>query len=190
MLQRFSSPVVSGVLLILCAWSFGQAIYIHAKAQLAQLLIADSFQFLMETGEGKAPWAWADTYPVARLTFKDHDYFVLSGADGTSLAFGPGLLHGTTIPGEVGSSVISGHRDTHFAFLEQLQQGNVVTTATPHGPQAWVVEDMMVKDVSRDAGIPLLDGVKELYLVTCYPFDAVVAGGPLRFVVRLTPIDA
>ncbi len=190
MLQRFSSPVISGVLLILCAWSFGQAIYIYAKAQLAQLLIADSFHFLMETGESKAPWAWADTYPVARLTFEDHDYFVLSGADGTSLAFGPGLLHGTSMPGELGSSIISGHRDTHFGFLEQLQRGSVVTTAALHGHQAWVVEDMMVKDVSRDPGIPLLDDVKELYLVTCYPFDAVAAGGPLRYIVRLSPIEA
>ena len=28
------------------------------------------------------------------------------------------------------------------------------------------------------------DGVKRLTLITCYPFDAITPGGPLRYVVR------
>ena len=39
------------------------------------------------------------------------------------MAFGPGHLSGTPLPGEAGNAVVSGHRDTHFAFLRGLREG-------------------------------------------------------------------
>lgn len=43
---------------------------------------------------------------------------------GRTLAFGPGHLSGTAPPGAIGNAVISGHRDTHFAFLSALRVGD------------------------------------------------------------------
>ena len=46
---------------------------------------------------------------------------VLRGDSGRTLAFGPAWNEGSAAPGH-GTAIISGHRDTHFAFLHQLQQ--------------------------------------------------------------------
>src|SRR3546814_5617929 len=46
---------------------------------------------------------------------------VLAGASGRTLAFGPAVVDGTE---GLGHRILSGHRDTHFAFLETLAEGS------------------------------------------------------------------
>ena len=67
--------------------------------------------------------------PVARLVIPrlGLDEIVLEGVDGNSLNAGPGHLTGSAFPGERGNSVISAHRDRHFARLG----------ATPRESQRW-----------------------------------------------------
>ena len=69
--------------------------WIYAKAALAKgpdrrRLGRDS----LTTGIKIKPWPWADTWPVAKLRFPTHkrDITVLAGAQGATLAFGPGHL--------------------------------------------------------------------------------------------------
>lgn len=40
-------------------------------------------------------------------------------------SFGPGHMDGSAMPGD-GNSVIAAHRDTHFAFLRDLNLGNII----------------------------------------------------------------
>ena len=108
-------------LLCLGFWQFGQGAYIPAKAWLAQELMQRAW---VRTGAGEeraGPWPWADTWPVARLTSKERgvDLIVLAGGSGRTLAFGPGHLSASAMPGEVGNAIIGGHRDTHFQFLQK-----------------------------------------------------------------------
>ena len=49
------------------------------------------------------------------------------------MAFGPGHLDGTPRPGEPGNAVVSGHRDTHFAFLRRLREGDAILVERPDG---------------------------------------------------------
>ncbi|MFP6625625.1 MAG: sortase, partial [Deltaproteobacteria bacterium] len=103
-------------LFVVSLWQIGGAVYIHAKAELSQVLLKRAWARTLEYGEPSRPWPWADTWPVARLRVPrlGIDQVVLAGASGASLAFAPGHLSGTASPGETGSTVISGHRDTHF----------------------------------------------------------------------------
>ena len=131
------------------------------------------------------PWPWADTYPVARLRAPGLgiDQIVLAGASGRSTAFGPGHLDGTAAPGAAGHSVLVGHRDTHFRFLERLAPGDALTLQDRGG--SWRRYRVQRNDVidSRRARLHMGDGRAALTLVTCYPFDAVNPGGPLRYLV-------
>jgi sortase A len=70
---------------------------------------------------------------VARLVVpsEDVEMIVLAGASGRTLAFGPGHLKGTPLPGQAGNAVISGHRDTHFAFLARLHLADEVDVERP-----------------------------------------------------------
>ena len=94
------------------AWQWGHAGLVHAKAWLAPLLIDRAWYESQRHATEVKPWPWADTWPVARLSVPTQgiERYVLSGANGASLPFGPGHMTGTALPGESGTIVIAGHR--------------------------------------------------------------------------------
>jgi sortase A len=163
----------------------GQGLYIPAKAALAQLLLDSAWERTLEGGRQVRPWGWADTWPVARLRQErlGVDQIVLAGASGRVLAFGPGHVDGSANPGEPGNVVFSGHRDTHFRWLADLRMGDGLQLQLSDG----TVERYRVSRsaVHHQGEGYLLDphGRDGLRLITCYPFDALAAGGELRYVV-------
>ena len=170
----------------------GQALWIKAKAHLAQHLIARAWsESVAAGGVPVKPWSWADTWPVARLLVpsQEVDLYVLAGAGGHALAFGPGHEPASAAPGDDGLSVIGGHRDTHFAFLRDLRPGTLISLQLPGGGErAYRVEGAHIVDADKEH-LPLgPNQPSQLLLVTCYPFDAVVAGGPLRYVISARPL--
>jgi sortase A len=173
------------LLAMLALWQLGTGLWIPAKAWLAQILIARAWEQSMATGKAAAPWPWADTAPVARLLVPrlGIDQIVLAHATGRSLAFGPGHLDGSPAPGEPGLAIVSGHRDTSFRFLADIAVGDEVRIQRADG--GWTkfrVTHGAVLD-ERSARLPLLvNGPARLALTTCYPFDAIAPGGPLRYV--------
>jgi sortase A len=172
-------------LLALGFWQLGQGAYIPAKAWLAQELMQRAWLRVSAGEDRAAPWPWADTWPVARLSAKSHDVdlIVLAGGSGRTLAFGPGHLSASALPGEIGNMVIAGHRDTHFAFLRDVQPGTRVSVESFAGVTTeYEVIGRNVVD-SRKGSLLLDTDDAVLTLVTCYPFDAVDPGGPLRYVV-------
>ena len=184
-------PWLSVVLIAAGVWQLGGSLWLLAKAELAQYLIDDAWQRQLTTGEIHKPWPWADTWPVARLQLgSDKPLLVLRGTSGEALAFGPGLyetsaLPGTGDPAEIQATVIAAHRDTHFRGLQSLQPG--MQAQLQGGDGRWHrfrITRTGVVD-SRSGVLPEFDteGGRGLLLVTCYPFDRLTAGGPLRYLV-------
>jgi len=175
-------------LLLVAAGSaqLGAGWYLPAKAAVAQVLLRVAWERTREDGAPHRPWPWARHWPVARLSAPalGVDEIVLAGATGASLAFGPGHLDGTAMPGAAGNAVVAGHRDTSFAFLSRLRPGDALVVETPAlGRRRFVVRATRVVEASDRA--PLLPTARPtLTLVTCYPFDALWPGTPLRYVVR------
>ena len=163
---------------------------IKAKAWLAPLLIAGAWhKTLLSGGAAVKPWPWADTWPVARLRApaQEVDLLVLAGDSGNALAFGPGHTRASAPLGSTGLAVIGGHRDTHFAFLQQLQTGDVLQLQLPSGElRPYRVQASRVVDAGLET-LPATGDSEQLLLVTCYPFDALRAGGPLRYTVSAVP---
>ena len=172
-------------LLCLGFWQFGQGAYIPAKAWVAQELMQKAWRKAEAGLEKPTPWPWADTWPVAKLSAKrgDVELIVLSGGSGRTLAFGPGHLSASAMPGEVGTTVIAGHRDTHFQFLRDLEMGETILFEMSDGRNhLYRISDIDVVD-SRRASIVLDTEDSMLSLVTCYPFDSTNAAGPMRYIV-------
>ncbi|MAZ86984.1 MAG: class GN sortase [Cellvibrionaceae bacterium] len=205
-MKTLGARLLPAALLCLVAWQWGQAGWIFAKAELAQWLIADAWQALLQTTEHVAsdsqsnqtvqsvnphkPWSWADTWPVARLQSSEHkiDTYVLNGDRGQALAFGPGYNASSRLPGE-GTSVIGGHRDTHFRFLKDIRKGEELRVQTRSGQ--WLnyqVSDKQVIDIYQQPLRAQLEQ-QQLILVTCYPFDSLVSGGSLRLLVYAQLIE-
>lgn len=163
-----------------------QALWIPAKAALAQWLIEQSWQQVINGGPPTPPWPWADTTPLAELAVPRLGVrlIVLEGNSGRNLAFGPVIADGAGTGEDV---VISGHRDTHFRFLKDLRTGDRVRLSRKDGVSWFVVRDTAVID-SRERELVLEPSIERLSLVTCYPFDSATAGGPLRYVVNALPV--
>ena len=168
---------------------FGQGVYIHAKALLAQVLLQRAFAETIATGHSIKPWSWADTWPAARIEIKrlHASAIVLAGSSGQALAFGPGHVELTPDAGERGVAVYSAHRDTHFRFLRDVAIGDEIVVTRSNGKIFRFRADAS-SVVRFDApGIdPLADGY-ELVLSTCWPFDAVTPG-PMRYLLHATLI--
>jgi sortase A len=172
-------------LLCLGFWQLGQGAYIPAKAWMAQELMQRAWFRGTQGTQQPVPWPWADTWPVARLSAKsgEIELIVLAGGSGRTLAFGPGHLSASALPGETGNTVIAGHRDTHFSFLRDVEIGESIVIETVSGTKhLYKVVGIDVVDSRR--GSLLLDTEEAfLSLVTCYPFEALDPGGPMRYVV-------
>jgi len=164
---------------------FAYGAYIPAKAVLAQYLINDAWNDSIRTGESHKPWRWADMHPVMKLSSDKHnqDLIVLSGDKGNSLAFAPGYNLSSYMPNQGGTTVISAHRDTHFEFLQNVGI-NDVFDITDHNDKtfSYLVSSIEIIDATKK-DIAIYSDKDELKLITCYPFDAIVARGPLRYVV-------
>lgn len=166
-------------------WQLGQGAYIPAKAWVAQELMQRAWRRTESDDDQVRPWPWGDTFPVARLSAKggDIDLIVLEGGSSRTLAFAPGHLSASVLPGEAGNSIIAGHRDTHFQFLQYMKKGESIMLETTTGRKhLYQVTGIDVVDPRRgslvlDTELPMLS------LVTCYPFSTAEVGGPMRYVV-------
>ena len=184
-IRRIATISCIASLALVGAASFGQGLYIYAKAQLAQVLLHSAWERSRVTGGEVKPWPWADTHPVVRLSApaQNADVLVLAGASGRTLAFGPGHLDGSALPGDPGNAVITAHRDTHFRFLRAMKAGDELTVERADGgTRHFRVRASYVAD-HRELRLPRDTPVPTLTLVTCYPFDAINPGGPLRYIV-------
>jgi sortase A len=179
----FATLSVAGGLGLSAGW-------IHAKAALAQVLLERAWAHSDHGRRLQRPWPWADIAPLARLSVPrlQRTLIVLNGDNGEALAFGPGWTPGSARPGTPGLSVISAHRDTQFSFLKALRPGDRLHLDGPAGGGDYRVEGSRIVD-SRLHGLPAADSMDGLWLVTCYPFDAIAPGGPLRYVVQARRMD-
>ncbi|MEN8615619.1 class GN sortase [Shewanella baltica] len=197
--QRF---LVVGLFLI-GATLLGKGLYMQAKAHFAQYLIEQAWTKTLADGQSHKPWSWADTYPVAKLSIYreqaaansdieaelNDSLYVLAGASGRNLAFGPSLVLSSAPAGQKGNTVIAGHRDTHFAILNGMAVGRRLSLQTLKGNNIIyeVVATQVVNETETQFMAPSDDN--RLTLITCYPFDGLQGGAELRFVVQAIPVE-
>lgn len=176
--------------LALGLWQLGGAAAIQGKAWLAQRLLDRAWSETLAGGQAVKPWPWADTWPVARLRVPAAgvDLYVLAGASGRTLAFGPAVVEGTE---GLGHRILGGHRDTHFAFLRDLPEDTRVELQDTRGDwQAYRVSGRQVVDVRHPVLAAPAGEAALLTLVTCWPFDTLQPGGPLRYAVTAEAIPS
>lgn len=171
-----------------------RALYMHAKAELAGVLIRRAWTQSLQSGQSHAPWPWADTHPIARLRIPrlGYDEIVLEGATPRILAFGPARLFSGAGLGEPGNLVLAGHRTSWFRPLETIAQGDSIELEW-FDPgigglhqRSYAVDMIRVMD-PQDVTFLRPTSENVLTLVTCYPFGY-GARSPQRFIVRALPL--
>lgn len=172
-----------GASILLALFCFSQAGYIQIKAVLAQILLEQAWARAERLGQPQKPWPWADVVPFAVLSVPSLGVkqFVLSSHSGEALAFGPGM-HSNDEVDVAPIRVLAGHRDTHFKFLQHVMPNTRVTLQMLGAPPLhFRVKSQRIMDARVDA-LSMTAWTETLFMVTCYPFNA-VNQGPLRYVI-------
>jgi sortase A len=187
--------IMAALVLLAGAGLTARALYMHAKAELAGILIRRAWNQSLETGKVHAPWPWADTFPVARLRIPrlGYDEFVLEGATPRTLAFGPARLFSGADFGEPGNLVLAGHRTSWFKPLDGIAQNDSIQmewfdAQRQLHKRSYTVSAIRVVD-PQDVTLLAPTADDALTLITCYPFGH-SPRSPQRFIVRAVPVDA
>jgi sortase A len=96
---------------------------------------------------------------------------VVRGATPADLRAGPGLLDGTPLPGQRGTTAIAGHRTTYgapFRHLDALRRGDAVTLRLPYATFRYVVESRRIV-APTDLSVLRRVGHDRLVLSACHP---------------------
>lgn len=167
------------------------------KAWLSVQLLDHAWERVLAGEENVRPWPWMDSEPVARLHFSGSDvkaasdgssFVVMRGVSGSVLAFAPGWHEGTARPGGEGTTLISAHRDTHFAILKDIAHNDRLMVEDRQGrAQTYEVSEMVVTS-EPTLKLMEIDDHQRLLLVTCYPLDAWHPNSRERLVVVANPI--
>lgn len=148
------------------------ASWLPIKGWLSQQLISYSWHETVSLNQKIKPWPWADTYPIAELSFQrlNKSVVVLNGGDPTTLAFAAGAIAPFNQPLSTQTFVVAGHRDSHFSFLDEVFMNDIISLADSHGQnQLYQVEAIDIVDASTGQ-LPVLADNSQLVLITCYPF--------------------
>jgi sortase A len=107
--------------------------------------------------------------------------FVVEGTNHHSLLLGPGHMTETAEPGQPGNAVITGHRDTFFRHIHELEKGDQIYVE--RGGRRLVYEVIGKKIVDPDdVSVTRQTSDSELTLITCYP-TYYIGPAPKRLVV-------
>jgi LPXTG-site transpeptidase (sortase) family protein len=190
-IRRAVSPalVVLGVVLL------GYVGAQYGQMYLEQRHLAQEWQKQQSAPQPLGPEAGAQ--PVAKIQDDgltrlsvpkiELESVIVEGTSNRALLVGPGHMRDTPAPGEAGNSVITGHRDTFFRHLHELEKGDAVLVQRDGkvfryevtGKKVVEPDDMSVLQPAKD---------HRLTLITCYP-TYYIGPAPKRLVVFSRMVD-
>ena len=163
------------------------AFKIEIKARVAQYLLNNAWNKTIETGDEYKPWPGFDGYPILKLSIPKFklQQIVLSNTSGQSLAFGPSFHPETYLPKENKITAISSHRDSHGYYIRDLKINDfVILEDKENNKFTYKVINFKIINV-EDKDLQFNKMSNQLLLITCYPFDAIISGTKLRYIVTL-----
>lgn len=110
---------------------------------------------------------------------------IVEGTDPNELAKGVGHYNGSFYPDQGGQIVLSGHRDTVFKRVGELELGDELIMKMPYGEASYEIVNKKIVDADDTSIITLQDQEEELILTTCYPFGY-VGDAPERYIIYAT----
>ncbi|HLR64692.1 MAG TPA: class D sortase [Pseudogracilibacillus sp.] len=126
---------------------------------------------------------------VGMLTIKKIDARIpiVEGTDEDELAHGVGHYAGTAFPEEDDQVVLSGHRDTVFRRMGELNVGDIITVEMPYGNYDYEIYETFIVDADDRSVIKSTAPDEVLTVTTCYPFNF-VGSAPDRYIINAKPV--
>jgi sortase A len=127
----------------------------------------------IEAGAGALARSRHDGQAIAELSIPRIGLrtVVVRGAAPEDLREGPGLLDGTPLPGQGGTTAVAGHRTTYgapFRRLDALRRGDAMSMRLPYGTFHYAVEGRRIV-APTDLSVLRRVGHDRLVLSACHP---------------------
>lgn len=137
-------------------------------------------------------------YPIVKVNGKDiigklvvtktgEQIPILMGATEENLRGGATLYDNGIYPGDKGTAIILGHRETTFGFLENIKDSDIVEVQSLNHTYKFKVKKTYITNPEDESILAQEEG-PSMTLVTCYPFRY-VGPAPDRFIVKLDLIE-
>jgi sortase A len=130
---------------------------------------------------------FGDTIGLLTIPKIKSELAIVEGTDPNDLKKGVGHYKGSYFPGENGQIVLSGHRDTVFRRLGELEPGDVFEVENANGKFKYELTNTKIVDAEDRSIITLQNSKEELIVITCYPFRF-VGNAPQRYIIYAKPI--
>lgn len=111
---------------------------------------------------------------------------IFEGTHEDELSQGVGHYNGTAYPLEEDQIVLSGHRDTVFRRMGELEIGDIMTLNLEYGDFDYEIIDMYIVDAD-DRTVIVPHDEEVLTVTTCYPFSF-VGSAPDRYIIDAKPV--
>lgn len=106
---------------------------------------------------------------------------IIEGTDEDELEKGVGHYSTTVFPGQPDQILLSGHRDTVFRQLGELEIGDILQVNMPYGEYIYEITETEIVDADDTTVINSTAPHEILTVSTCYPFSY-VGNAPYRYI--------
>ncbi|WP_417926485.1 class D sortase [Cytobacillus firmus] len=113
---------------------------------------------------------------------------IIEGTDEDALEKGVGHYSTTVFPGQHDQILLSGHRDTVFRSLGELEIGDTFEISMPYGEFTFEITDSKIVDADDTTVIRSTAPHEILTVSTCYPFSY-VGNAPSRYILNAKRIQ-
>ncbi|MBU5594098.1 class D sortase [Amphibacillus sp. MSJ-3] len=158
----------------------------QARAEAEELLNAAT----NKDGDSKIEFdpAYGDTIGLLKIEKIDASIPIIEGTDPDELERGVGHMSQTAYPGDNDQILLSGHRDTVFTRLGEVELGDIITVELPYGTFKYEMVDSVIVSADDTSIIGSTAPDEELVISTCYPFGY-IGSAPDRYVIYAIPIE-
>ncbi|RKD26060.1 class D sortase [Ammoniphilus oxalaticus] len=158
------------------------------EQQQAALLKAE--QRIMDQAKSEGPVVFdpkiGEEIGVLSLPKLDSTLPIIEGVDESELSRGVGHYYGTSFPDDKGQIVLSGHRDTVFRRIGELEIGDELVVNMPYGNFTYIIEETEIVEAGDTTVIRPEQDEELLTVTTCYPFRY-VGDAPDRYIIYAKP---
>lgn len=128
-----------------------------------------------------------DLAGILHIPRLESDLPIIEGTDEDELDVGVGHYAGTAYPLEEDQIVLSGHRDTVFRRMGELEIGDTMELQLPYGDFEYEIVDMYIVDAD-DRTVIVPHDEEILTVTTCYPFSF-IGSAPDRYIIDAKPVS-
>lgn len=128
-----------------------------------------------------------ETVGILHIPKLESDLPIVEGTHEDELDRGVGHYEGTAYPLQNEQIVLSGHRDTVFRRMGELEIGDKLIIKMEYGDFTYEITETKIVDAD-DRTIIVPHGEEVLTVTTCYPFNF-IGSAPERYIIYAYPVE-